>query len=501
VSAATRFPGLTGIAVVAAGCLYVVGFAPFSLWPLAMLALAVLFGCWIGCGPRRAAWLGFLFGVGAFGAGVSWVFVSLHRYGNMETPLAAFTVVIFVLILSVYPALAGWLQARVRAGLRLRMLVVVPASWLVLEWLRGWLWTGFPWLFAGYSLIDTPMAGLAPLVGVLGLTALAAAMAGALALLPRRGREALAGLAVIAATVAGGFLAGRAAWTTDAGPPIGVALVQRNVGLEEKWAPGAGERLLAAYLADSRPLTEVDLIVWPEAAWPDYLDEVPDDTLERMRRHPADFLFGAIERERDDDGVVRFYNSAAAIGDGGLERYRKRHLVPFGEFIPFKSLLSGLLGSLEIPMSDLSAWRGAQSPIDLAGHPVAVSICYEDAFPNRIRTFLPGAQILVNISEDAWFGDSLAPHQRLQMARMRAIETGRPMLRAGNNGLSALIDRNGRVTVVAPQFVETVVRGSVQPATGATPWVRWGDAPLVGLALVVLAGLLIRRRDPGRDVT
>lgn len=493
-------PRLAAAAALTAGAAFPLAFAPLSLLPLAVLAPAVLFLGWSVAGPGRSAWLGWLFGVGMFGVGVSWVYVSMNRYGNMPGPMAAVAVAGFVAGLALFPAACGALQARLAPRVSLaRVVLVAPGCWILLEWVRGWILTGFPWLSTGYAAMGSVADGLVPWLGVHGVGLLLAVSAGAVAALamwPRRGAWVLA---VVALAWAGAGAAGRVDFAEPDGPPLRVALVQGNVPLGEKWQTGGGRRLLSRYLEMSRPYTNADLVVWPEAALPFYADQLPADARRRLESWPATFLLGTLERDRSAEGGERRYNSALLVGgSGGV--YRKRHLVPFGEFLPLEPLLGWLLTFLEIPQSDLSAWKGPQQPLRVDGRRLGVTICYEDAFPADVRRALPEAAVLANLSEDAWFGDSLAPHQRLQMARMRALESARPMVRAGNTGPSALIDHRGRVSAVAGQFRATVVSGTVQPMAGVTPYVRTGDWPAVALAvLLALAGTLATRAPATRS--
>jgi apolipoprotein N-acyltransferase len=237
------------------------------------------------------------------------------------------------------------------------------------------------------------------------------------------------------------------------------------------------------YLDLSAAHTDRDLIVWPEAALPFYLDELPPDFWAALDRHPAHFVVGILER-RTDDGVQSDYNSILAVADGRA-LYRKAHLVPFGEYLPFPLVLSWLIDYLKIPMSDFSAWEGFQETIEVAGVPASTSICYEDAFQDEVRRSLDDAVLMINVSEDSWFGDSLAPHQRLDMARMRALENGRPMVRAGNSGISAVIDHAGNITARTPQFRRVVLLAEVQPTRGVNPFTLFGSWPTVILCSVI----------------
>jgi apolipoprotein N-acyltransferase len=479
------------ITALAAGGITVLGFAPVGLYPLAILAPAVLIWLWLDASPRSAFWLGLWFGIGLFGAGVSWVFVSLHVYGRMPVPLAVLTVAIFVLLLSLYPALVGAAQASWFRGRTSRALLLIPGCWVIAEWVRSWLLSGFPWLSLGYSQVGTWLQGYAPLIGVYGVSLLVVLQAGlTVTALSGRGRgRALSLLAICGLWLAGGVLM-RIDWVAPSGPTLDVALVQGNVPLADKWSATQRGPILLNYLAGSRGARDADLVVWPESALPYYLDELPEWLWTELEEHPAHFAFGVLERDRSG----RTFNSVVAVA-GGRSLYRKEHLVPFGEFLPLQGLLAWLLDYLHIPMSDFTAWADPQQPLRAAGTTIGVSVCYEDAFPAQVRQLLPAAQLLLNVSEDAWFGDSLAPHQRLQMARMRALESGRPMLRAANTGVSAVIDHRGEVTVSSPQFERVVLSGEVQPMSGSTPYVSFGELTMLVMALLmVLAATLLERR-------
>jgi apolipoprotein N-acyltransferase len=475
----------------------VLGFAPFNLFPLAILAPALLFVLWREATPRRAAWRGFLFGLGMFGAGISWVYVSMHNFGNMPAPMAAVAALLLAALLALYPALLGWSQARwFDRQSWPHGVLVLPALWTLFEWVRGWFLTGFPWLNLGYSQIGTPLAGFAPWLGVYGVS-LAGALSAGLLVQGLQQREQLwrRYVPLLALLWLGGWLAGTIEWTRPVDGPVRVALVQGNVPLAIKWRPEYRERIVANYLALSEEALAADLIVWPEAAVPAYFDQMGSlrGSLERTaREYDVDFLFGVVERDTDRR---QYFNSVASIGyRPGL--YRKQHLVPFGEFLPMKPWLSWLLDYLHIPMSDFSAGPPGQALLTAAGQKIGVSVCYEDAFGEEVIRSLPEATLLVNVSEDAWFGDSLASPQRLQMARLRALESGRPMLRAANTGPSAIIDHRGNVVMQSPQFQAQVLNGEVQPRQGITPYVQLGNWPVVLLCLgIVIAGRV--RRRPG----
>ena len=477
-----------------AGALLPLAFSPFDIFPLAIFAPALLFLLWRDISSARAARRGFLFGIGLFGVGVSWVYVSMHNFGNMPAPLAGFAVLLFVAGLSIYPALLGWLQARFfNAGLTRHRLFVLPALWVLFEWLRGWFLTGFPWLHLGYSQVASPLAGYAPWLGVYGVSLAVALSAGIVAQSVHEPDKALRRyLPLLLLLWAGGWFAGKMEWVQPVNGPVRVSLIQGNVPLEIKWQPKARQSIMERYMVMSSQAPKSDLIVWPEAALPVYLDEIEGSYLENLRRlsqaGKVDFMFGVVDR---DQNTRAYYNSVVSVSpQPGI--YRKRHLVPFGEYPPLKPLFSWLMRHLQIPMSDFSAGPKNQAPLFAGGQKIGVSICYEDAFGEEVIDALPQATLLVNVSEDAWFGNSFAPYQRIQMARMRALETGRPLLRAANTGPSVVVDHHGTVLARSPAFQADVLSATVQPMQGATPYVRFGNVPvillLVGLTILIRKG-------------
>jgi apolipoprotein N-acyltransferase len=476
-----------------AGAAMVPAFAPLEWFPLALAALAVLTHLWLAAaGPRAAAALGFAFGMGLFLAGVSWVYISLHRYGAMPAPLAAVATLGFCAILAAYPALAGALQARIAAPPALRAALVIPALWTLGEALRATLLTGFPWLTLGSAAIDTPLAGFAPLGGVYAVS-LAAAIAAGLLWCVAAGRARGAAAAAFLALGAAGAALRPVAWTEPAGAPVTASLVQGNVPQELKFDPARYARTLDVHarLAEG---SRARLIVLPETAVPRMLDSVEPAYLERLRaaaaRNGGDLLLGAPTRI----AAGGYYNSVASLGVSPTQLYHKQHLVPFGEFVP--PGFGWVVRVLQIPLADFSRGAPDQKPLAVAGQRVAVNICYEDAYGGELIRQLPEATLLVNVSNVAWFGDSLAPAQHLQIARARALETGRMHLTSTNTGITAAIGADGRVRARLPQFVEGRLDAEVQGYAGATPYVRFGDAPALALAalLVALAALVARAR-------
>ena len=475
-------------------------FSPFDLYPLAVLLPAVLFALWRGVSPARAFVRGGLFGLGTFGVGVSWVFVSMYDNGGMGAALSVLITVLFVVILSVFPGLAGYVATRLcgRTASRLAWVLVVPAVWTLFEWARGHFLSGFPWLDLGYSQIDAPLAGFAPVAGVYGVSLLAALSAALLlAAVGMRGRVRGVWLIAFVALWLGGGGLRLIDWTRPAGDPMRVSLVQGNLPQDLKWEPSVRDVTAELYMNLTRTHWDSRLIVWPETALPMYyLQARPylDVLAEEARRHGSDVLVGLIYL---DTATSRYYNSMVSVG-GPEQFYHKQHLVPFTEYLPFKPVLARFIDSLDIPMSDFTPGDRNQRPLEAAGQKIGISICYEDAFGEEVIRMLPEATLLVNVSNDAWFGRSLAPPQHLQIARMRALETGRYLLRATNTGMTAVIGPNGRLQSVAPQFERTVLTDTVQPRRGSTPYVQFGNWPALMLAAIMIVIGWIARRLRGR---
>lgn len=468
------------------GALTVAAFAPFQLFFLPLLTLAWLIRAWHRAANARAAgWLGFCFGLGLYLAGVSWVYISLHQFGGMPMPLALAGTLGFCALSALFPALAGWGYRRLRplaegAG----AVVLAAACWTLVDWAREWVLTGFPWLALGYSQAPpSPLAGYAPLFGVFGLSFLLALLAARLGLGSGwLGRWLPGGLVVLAVVAAGAGLR-QVEWTQPREGSVSVSLLQGNIEQSLKWRPDLLYLSLDTYLQLARE-HPAQLVILPEAALPMALQDVPPEYLAALRRTVAPgggLLFGVVSYEADE----RYFNSAMLYTDDGAGRYDKSHLVPFGEFIP--PAFGWVESVLQIPMSSFTRGAPAQAPLSVAGERLAVNICYEDVFGPEIARALPGASILVNLSNTAWFGDSLAQPQHLQIAQLRALETGRPMLRATNTGMTAVVAPNGEVSQRLPPFTAGVLRAQVRGYEGLTPFVRWGNWPVVALAGLILA--------------
>lgn len=527
-----------GLQLILLGAVQALSFAPNPLPALVLpyvqiIALACLAAyVFTARSPGAAAWTGFLFGLGQFCVGLYWIFISLHRFGGLDAPLAAGAVLLLAAGEALFFALAGaatqWLTASWRhAGVSYGRQLLAPSLWASCwagaEWLRGTLLTGFPWLNTGYAHADGPLAGWAPLFGVYGLAWFAAFIAAAIAQLKQaRGtpREAAAATAVAAgiAVALAGLALGQLRWSSPSGAPILVRLVQGNVPQSEKFDPQFMQQGIDTYmhLAALPPKVAGDepkLILLPETVMPLFQDSYPEELWQDWqaiaRERNATIIMG-IPLHEENNGIPRYTNSAIAFNantplsellSGALPlRYDKHHLVPFGEFIP--PGFRWFVDALQIPLGDFNRGAARQHLFDLAGQTIAPNICYEDVFGEEIiqsvadsPTQGPGATILMNLSNLAWFGDSWALRQHLRMSRLRAMETARPVIRATNTGMTAAIDPDGTVRAELPANIVGVLDVEVQGARGLTPYVRWGDTPVLAwIVLVLLLGVAVCRR-------
>ena len=489
---AARFAGLAPFgpwaAALVAGALLPLAFAPFNLWPLAIACPAAMMQLWQQRTPRRAAALGLCFGAGYFGAGTWWLYISIHDHGPAPVWLSLALVLAVVAYMACYYGLLGWFTARFlpAAGLW-RLYAGLPAAWLLAEWLRGWVLSGFPWLSLGYSQSDTWLAAYAPVLGVYGLSALLLLQAGALLALWQGGNRArLAALALVGLLWSGGWLLGREAWTEPRGAPVAVAIVQGAIPQDEKWQLSNRVPTMTLYRTLNDQALGARLIVWPEAAIPELANEIPRylaDIQASARSHGSDVVMGAV---RLADNGEDYYNSILALTENAAF-YDKRHLVPFAEYFPVPPFIRSWLRFMSLPYSDFTSGSAMQGPLVAGGLRIAPSICYEDAFGSAQRRLDAGSDLLVNVTNDAWFGRSPARYQHLQIARMRAIEAGRYLVRAGNDGVSALIGPKGQLVALAPEYQAVVLRGTVVARRGLSPYLRFGNWPVLLLGLLALA--------------
>jgi apolipoprotein N-acyltransferase len=485
-------------AAFAVGASLNLAFAPFGWWPIAIAAPAALFVLIRGLPPRRAGWTGAAFGAGLFSIGTYWLYTSVHVFGLAPVWLTLILQAGLVALMSAYPAALCYLANRfwLKVGAT-RAWLVLPVLWVLLEWLRGWALSGFPWLTLGYALIDSPLAGWAPLFGVYGVTWAAAMIAAALnvMLIPTADaarRWSAAGAAVFLFVVPG--LLRHHEWTRGTGSVLSVAAVQGAVPQDQKWRAKNRGETLSRYTELTAQAWGARLIVWPEAALPVLANEIPD-YLQQLkllgRAHGADFAIGLLNYE---PATERYFNGLWISSDPGGGWYYKRHLVPFGEYFPVPPFVRSWLRLMSLPYDDISPGAAHQPVRAAAGEKLGLTICYEDAFGSSQLAVLREATLLVNVTNNAWFGDSPATHQHLQIARMRALEAGRYLLVAANDGITAAIGPHGEVVARLPQFQQAVLRAEVRPMTGLTPYARLGNYPVVIGAGLLLAVAVWRRR-------
>lgn len=495
-------PGWPGnLIALLAGALTTLALAPYDIWPLVLLSIALLYRGLRELTPRQAAWRGWWYGFGLFASGTSWVYVSIHDYGAASPPLAAFLTLGFVAGLGLFFALATWLWARwLRRDAALATdALAFAALWVAQEAFRGWFLTGFPWLYAGYSQLDGPLAGLAPVGGVWLLSFALALSAALLVNLPRLYRHkpqlAVALALLIAPWLVGALLKGHA-WTSPAGEPLSVAAIQGNVEQNLKWDPAQLNAQLALYRDMSFSSKPTDLLIWPETAVP-VLKEQAIGYLSVMDRFASDrqsaLITGVPIRQPNERGELRYYNGVSVVGQGSGD-YLKQRLVPFGEYVPLQEVLRGLIAFFDLPMSDFARGEHDQPLLEAKGQRIATFICYEVVYPEFAAEMAAQSDLLLTVSNDTWFGKSIGPLQHLQMAQMRALEAGRWMIRATNNGVTALIDPFGQITERLPQFEQGTLYGEVQPMQHLTPYLQWRSWPLIVLCSLLAAWALIRRR-------
>ncbi len=479
---------------VAAGAATSFAFAPYGLFPLAIAGPAILFLLWEEATPRQALRAGFLFGAALFGAGSWWIFTAVYTFGQAPIWLAIFIMAAVLAIKGSYYAILGWLVARFsRSGSAVRWLLLVPAAWLLMEWVRGWLFTGFPWLQLGYAHSNDWLAALAPvggihlvtLVNVLTATAIVVLLLGSL-------RDRVIALALVVAGWGSAAALDRREWTAASGDAMPIALVQGAIPQDEKWQVEHRAESLERYLDLHRQALGARIIVWPESAIP-VLAHDAEPFLGFVRRESqaqgSDLMIGLLRFDFDTGEIRNGLYSMSAGGDGW---YYKRRLVPFGEFFPVPAFVRKWMRLMSLPYYDMTAGADDQPALTAGGQKFIATICYEDAYGGDQLGLLAEATLLVNVTNNAWFGDSSAPHQQLQMSRFRAREAGRWLMRATSNGITAVIAPDGQVAARAPQFEPAVLKSTVQPRTGLTPYARVGNTPVLAAACLMIVLALLK---------
>ena len=508
-SSSAAAPGIPGgilqqawarnLLLIAAGTLQTLTFSPFNIWWLGPVSVFVILFCCLVLAPEKLFRSGWLVGLGLFGSGASWVYVSISEYGNTSIPLAIILTTIFVAGLALFHGVAFWAWGKLAKNSSLRRLLLFPAIWILGDWVRGWLLTGFPWLYLGTAHVDGPLGGFAPVVGVHGLT-LWVTITGCAAVggwwLARQARYSSALAVILLALLpwATGPSLAKTDWTRLAENPTSFASMQGNIPQQIKWDPDFLRDQIAIYLGLTEQHWSRDLILWPETAIPitqdqagSIIDHINSKLAEDSTLITGIPWYGFSDRIED----FTFHNSIMAIGNGdGI--YHKQKLVPFGEYVPLQRWLRGLIGFFNLPMSSFSRGPSRQEPLKAGGTNIMPFICYEVAYPDFVASNAYNSGLLLTISNDGWFGDSIGPLQHLQIARMRALETGRYMLRGTNNGVTAIINEKGRITKTIPQFQRAVLTGEVYAAKGSTPYMQSGSWPVLTLAAILI--VFIRER-------
>ena len=481
-----------------AGAATVFAFAPFHAWPLQLTCLALLTHLFLSTARVRDGFLlGWTFGTAALLSGTHWLYVSLHVYGEMPAPVAALAVVLLSASLGLLYGLAMWLAAwaALRANSKaFSAIAILPACWMLADWTRGWIFTGFSWVATGYAHTTSPLAAYAPLIGVYGIGGLAAVAAGSLGLMLHQWRLHLAAISVLIALMACGLVLNRIEWTQPLGKPIHARLLQGNVPQQMKFDTENIEASLSMY---RQMITEApaDLIATPETALPLLSTQLPPGYIEQLAHFAWDSNSTLLVGVPWTTGPGIYLNSVIgfSFAQSTLYRYDKHHLVPFGEFIPPGA--RWFVDLMKMPLGDFGRGALYQAPIDVREQWVLPNICYEDLFGEEIAAQIAAAldrgtpvpSILLNVSNIAWFGDTIALPQHLQISQMRTLETGRPMLRATNTGATAVIDGRGQIIASLPAFTRGTLEASVQGMQGATPYIWLGNTLPVGLALALLA--------------
>ena len=470
-----------------AGLLIPFGFAPFHLPGLTILGIALLYAQIKSQTLKQSFLTGFVFGLGFLGFGVSWVYISIHEYGHLNALVSTLITLLFVVYLALYPGLVAVLYNKLSTRRSLLFSCLLFSSiWCLVEWLRSTFIGGFPWLLLGFGQIDTPLKYLLPIVGVYGVGFLTCLAATFLVTTTQalQFRKYLWLLAFIGVLLAPSILKYQQ-WTTISDTPISVGVIQANLSMRDKWDESLFWQLLQQYKQSiSQLMGKKKLIVLPESAIPvpeSYVSDFIDSINLQATQSGSSVLLG-IPQPADSDEAY-YYNTLISLGEAHGS-YVKQHLVPFGEFIP--QPFEQLIHWLGVPSANLKPGEKNQSLIQVHNHPIATLICYELAYPQLLRQQLPKAEWIVSISDDGWFGHSLAMYQQLQMAQVLSMQTGRYQVVSNNDGLSSIINTQGNIIASLPALSSGILESDVYPATGATPWTYLGDMPTLFISLLTL---------------
>lgn len=474
-----------------AGLLLTLAFAPFNYSYLAVVSIVFVFLSWLDSSPLRVALRGFLYGLGVFGSGISWVYISIHDYGGAPVLGAVLLTVLVVCFWSLFPSLTGYLSVKL-AGKKYKhkLIWIVPFVWILIEYFRGyWLLNGFPWLQIAYTQLETPLQGFVPIAGVYGTGFLLAMTASVLvAGFKEYIKYTYALILILLLWGMGGYLQ-TVKWTEAIGGTINVALIQGNIAQDQKWLAKNRIKTLLSYQEMTEQNWDSDIIIWPETAIPAYLSQVKEFYLDplsaKAKANNTDLIVSLPAKGEGNE----YFNAVLTLGNNE-RRYNKNHLLPFGEYLPLQPLSGFVLNLLNIHLGNFTSGGDKQKLLQAGGFPFATSICYEDAFSGEAIRGLPEAAFLVNVTNDAWFGDSIEPHQHMQIAQMRALETGRYLLRTTNTGVTAIVGPDGVIIDKAPQFKQFVLKGNIFPMGGLTPYAMLGDDIIILILLFCVLVIL-----------
>ena len=497
---------IIAVCLLASGAMQTFALAPFDYWLLGPISIALCLIITNALAPRDQNNYGFtyggLFGLGLFGSGASWIYVSIHTYGYASPALAAILTLAFVLLLSAFPAFIFWLYFKLSSATEhkhqhVKNALLFLCLWVAGDALRTEVLTGFPWLFLGYGHLESPLSGWIPVLGVYGITFITVATGISIALFFTQASKSLKVSTVVLLSliwVAGPVLK-QIEWSKNTNKELSVALVQLNIPQELKWQPAQRRKTLKLLDKLTREYWHNDLIIWPETAVPLLYDQA-QPFLKKMSAlasaHDSNIISGIPFRGKNKEtGQTVVHNSITSIGAGsGL--YHKQKLVPFGEYVPLQEVLRGLIAFFDLPMSDFRKGPKNQALLKSQDYQTAPFICYEVVYPDFVASNAIGADYLLTISNDSWFGESLGPLQHLEMAQMRAAENARFMIRATNNGISAIINEQGKVISSTEQFVKTVHESKIQIRSGRTPFSYTGSYPLFILCFAFILWRLFR---------
>ena len=493
-------PKLSRLIAFLAGAATTLAFAPFGLSLLVPLLLLPLFYVFLTVAPRDAAAHAFWYGFGLFLTGTYWIYISVHVFGNAALWIAIVLMLGLALLMAFFLSIGGWVSSRLSQGEPWQLLLIAPAAWVLVEWVRSWALTGFPWMALGYGQIDNGYAGWAPVLGVYGVSFMLALVASAIIVTAMaqtiRGRI-IGAVFIVVPWILGSILTA-IDWTEPSGKPLRASIVQAGFSQDQKWNRDNLRPIMEHYLVATLSVADSDLVLWPEVAIPAVNDQV-ESFIARIeseaRANGQTVMFGILERSYDRSVEGRIYNSVMLVGTEERQVYRKRHLVPFGEYFPVPPSVREWMRMQNLPHSDLAKGDAVQPLLtSVDGTQFGTAICYEDAYAAEQAYALPAAGLLINVSNDAWFGDSIAPHQHLEIARMRSLEFGRPTVRSTNTGISAFIDFDGSLLQTGRQFEPELMTMDVQPRRGATPYAAAGNWPILFFCFSILGVFWIRNR-------